>query len=74
MTNQEREDVVYRIAVINAQITDVESKTYRPMREISLGIDADGTALKKLTAYNDQIIDLREQLTELTTQLQEAAE
>lgn len=74
MTDQEREDIVYQIAVINAHIADIESKTYRQLREIALGMDSGGTASAKLTEYTNQIMELREQRTALTTQLEEASE
>ena len=48
----------YQISEIDAQIEAIEVKTYRPLREIALGID-DGTATTNLLEYNTQITNLR---------------
>ena len=63
------ESINKQIADIDAQIADLEAKTYRPLREIQLGLDADGTALAKLTEYNKQITDLRTKRAKLAAKL-----
>ena len=46
----------------------IEAKTFRPLREIQLGID-DGTAAALLADYQAQIGTLREQRATLVAQL-----
>lgn len=58
-----------QIIEIDMQIEAIEAKSYRPLREIQLGLDLDGTALTKLTEYNTQITNLRTQRAELAAQL-----
>ena len=55
-----------QIIEIDMQIEAIEAKSYRPLREIALGLDLDGTALTKLTEYNTQITNLRTQRATLT--------
>ena len=57
-----------QIAEIDNQISELESKTYRPLLEITLKLD-DGKAAAKLTKLNSQITALREQRTALEAQL-----
>ena len=57
-----------QIEDIDNQIAELESKTYRPLREISLGID-EGTARDKLAAFDAQITALRAQRAALVAQL-----
>ena len=54
-----------QIAEIDNRISELENKTYRPLREIALGIDTDGKAAAKLADYNSKITALREQRTAL---------
>lgn len=58
-----------QIAVIDNQILELENKTYRPLREIALGLDSDGKAQTKLSELNSQITELRTQRTTLEAQL-----
>ena len=58
-----------QIAEIDAQIAEIEAKTYRPLREIALGIGTDGTALAKLTVYQEHIATLRAQRAEYEAQI-----
>ena len=53
---------------IDAEIAAIEAKTFRPLREIQLGID-DGTAAALLADYQAQIGTLREQRATLVAQL-----
>lgn len=57
-----------QIADIDAEIAAIEANTFRPLREIQLGID-DGTAAALLADYQTQIVALREQRAALVAQL-----
>lgn len=57
------------IREIDNSIAEIELKTYRPLREIAIGIDTDGTALAKLTGYQEQIETLRAQRAEYEAQI-----
>ena len=54
--------------MIEAEMTAIEAKTFRPLREIQLGID-DGTAAALLADYQAQIGTLREQRATLVAKL-----
>ena len=69
MTEEQRDGIIYEIAVINSKIAYIENKTYRPLREITLGLDTDGTAKTKLEASNTQIAALRAQRATYSAQL-----
>ena len=57
-----------KLAAVDAQISELEMKTYRPLREIALGLD-DGKAAAKLTELNTQIVALRSRRETLEAQL-----
>lgn len=61
--------IIRDISDIDAQIVDIEASQLRPLREIALGLDADGTASGKLTASAAQIASLRAKRTVLTSQI-----
>ena len=57
------------IGEIDCKISEIETKTYRPLREIALGLDTDGTSASKLADYQSQIEALRTERATLKSQL-----
>lgn len=62
-------DIVAKIKDIDSRLDYLDIKSVRPMKEIALGLDTDGTAQTKLADYNSQITALRTQRAALSAQL-----